>query len=80
MPACAATLAMPAPIMPAPSMASFFVGAFSTPAGRRAPRSAACLETNSVRIMLPACGSETTRVKYLLSTRMALSIGSWMPS
>ena len=80
MPACAVTMATPAPISPAPSMAIFFVGIGATPLGRRAPFSAACFDTNRLRIMLPACGSETTLVKYLLSMRSAVSIGTCVPS
>ncbi len=79
-PACAATIATPAPISPAPSIAIFFAGIGATFFGRRAPFSAACFETNRVRIMLPACGSATTLAKYLLSTRSAVSIGSCEPS
>ena len=61
-------------------MPSFLVGILSMPAGRRAPFSAACLLTNSERIMLPAVGSRISLVKYLLSSRMAVSNGTIEPS
>ena len=80
MPARAETSAMPAPIMPAPSMPSFCVFIGGMPSGRRAPFSAACFDTNSERIMLPACGSATSFAKYLLSMRSAVSIGTCVPS
>ena len=55
-PACTETVAMPAPIRPAPSTPIFVYSCFATPLGRRASLLASCRPKNSVRIMLLATG------------------------
>ena len=62
------------------SRPSFFVGILATSFGRRAPFSAACLLTNRLRTMFIACGSAATLAKYLLSMRIARSMGTCDPS
>ena len=53
---------------------------FATPAGRRAPRSAAPLDRNVVRMMLRDVGLVSSLAKYLDSTESALSNGRIAPS
>src|SRR3546814_10297266 len=64
-PARAETRPMPAPIMPAPSTPTFLTSSLGTPAGRRAPRSAAVLLMKVVRIIFRATGSVSSFAKYL---------------
>ena len=62
-PACTDTVAMPAPIRPAPSTPIFLYSCFGTPLGRRASLLASCRPKNSVRIMLLATGSRSSDTK-----------------
>ena len=78
--ACAATMAMPPPMSPAPSMPMRVCLRFGTPAGRRTSLSAFDLFTNSVRSMLPDTGSASSCAMYLASSRSAVSMGNCAPS
>ncbi len=62
-PACTETVAMPAPIRPAPSTPIFLYSCFGTPFGRRTSLLASCRPKNSVRIMLLATGSRSSETK-----------------
>ena len=78
-PAWAATVAMPAPIMPAPRMPSFFT-LWSGWAGRAAPFSSACLLRKSERIIAAEEGSRSTWVNQRASILSAVSKGTSAPS
>ena len=54
MPARALTSAMPAPMKPAPMIATFLIGSAGTAAGRRASLFSSCMEMNSERIIAAA--------------------------
>ena len=77
-PTCAATVAMPAPIMPAPRTPSFFT-LWSAEAGHGA-LSSACLLMNSERIIAPEDGFISTRVNQRASILSAVSKGTSAPS
>ncbi len=79
MPACAATVAMPAPIMPAPRMPSLRT-ASSGRAGRTAPFSSACLLRKRVRIIAEDEGFIRVRVNQRASMRSAVSKSTRAPS
>jgi hypothetical protein len=63
MPAVAAAWAMPAPIMPAPSMPIFVYFCVGTSCGRRASLFASCMAKNRLRIMFFASGLRTRLTK-----------------
>ncbi len=71
---------MPAPIMPAPSTATFLGANFVSTLGRAAPLPSASIEPNSVRTIARACGVIAVRAKYRLSMRNAASMGTCKPS
>ena len=79
MPAWAATVAMPAPIMPAPRTPSFLTLA-SGRAGRTAPFSSACLLRKRVRIIAEDEGFIRVRVNQRASMRSAASKSTRAPS
>ena len=78
-PAMAATWAIPAPIMPAPTTPKDRTLS-SGKAGRRAPLSSASLFKNKLRIMALAVGSSSTEVKARASTFKAVSNPTKAPS
>ena len=80
MPPLTVTCVMPEPISPPPNTPTFLISTGGTPAGRPAPFSAACLLMNKVRIMFFAWLPESSFVKYLDSTRSAVSNGRMEPS
>lgn len=71
---------MPAPIIPAPSTATFRTCRSATPSGREPPELTACMSKKSAWIMFFAVCPQTSSVKYRASMTKALSTSTWLLS
>ncbi len=79
-PACAHAYAMPAPIMPAPSTATFEAFHAGTELGREAPELTACMSKKKAWIMFLEVAPQASSVKYRASMANAVSTSTWVLS